>query len=113
MARVSLEQQEVRSMSEPYLHIESGDGARELPISDKPITIGRHSSNMIVLQDGMASRYHCVIEKSPEGLRVRDLDSSNGTRVNGQVIKSWRLGDGDVVQIGRSSITVHDAFAVA
>ena len=60
---------------------------------------------MIVLNDGMASRYHCVIEMSPEGLRVRDLDSSNGTRVNGQVVKAWKLGDGDVVNIGRSSIT--------
>ena len=40
-------------------------------------------------------------------LRVRDLDSSNGTRVNGQVIKTWRLGDGDVVQVGKSTITVH------
>jgi general secretion pathway protein E len=98
-------------MSEPYLQIESADGARELPITDKPITVGRHSSNMIVLQDGMASRYHCVIEKAPDGLRIRDLDSSNGTRVNGQIVKTWRLGDGDVVQIGRSSITVHAPFA--
>src|SRR4029453_1295387 len=94
-------------MAEPYLQIESSDGARELPITDKPITVGRHSSNMIVLADGMASRYHCVIEKGTDGLRVRDLDSSNGTRVNGQVIKTWRLGDGDVVQVGKSTLTVH------
>src|SRR5688500_9849138 len=62
---------------------------------------------MVVLADGMASRYHCVIEKGQDGLRVRDLDSSNGTRVNGQVVKTWRLGDGDVVQIGKSTLTVH------
>jgi len=98
-------------MPEPYLEIQTADGARELPITDKPITVGRHSSNMIVLTDGMASRYHCVIERTPDGLRIRDLDSSNGTRVNGQVVKTWRLGDGDVVQIGRSSITVHAPFA--
>src|SRR5438094_493150 len=98
-------------MPEPYLQIETPEGAKELPITDKPITVGRHSSNMVVLTDGMASRYHCVIEKAPDGLRIRDLDSSNGTKVNGQVIKTWRLGDGDVVQIGRSSITVHAAFA--
>src|SRR5688572_24383570 len=94
--------------SQPFLLIESSDGAaRELPITDKPITVGRHSANLIVLTDGMASRYHCVIEKGQDGLRVRDLDSSNGTRVNGQVIKTWRLGDGDVVQVGKSTLTVH------
>src|SRR5215207_9906098 len=95
-------------MPQPYLVIQSSDGStREVPITDKPITVGRHPTNMIVLQDGMASRYHCVIEKGQEGLRVRDLDSSNGTKVNGQVIKTWRLGDGDVIQIGRSTITVN------
>jgi general secretion pathway protein E len=95
-------------MPEPFVQIQAADGAvRELPITDKPITVGRHPTNLVVLPDGMASRYHCVIEKSDGGLRVRDLDSSNGTRVNGQVIKTWRLGDGDVVQVGKSRITIH------
>ncbi|MEO6435051.1 MAG: ATPase, T2SS/T4P/T4SS family [Tepidisphaeraceae bacterium] len=93
-------------MADPYLDIHSANGDRQLPITEKSITVGRHPTNLIVLQDGMASRYHCVIEKGHDGLRVRDLDSSNGTRVNGQVIKTWRLGDGDVVQVGKSTITV-------
>ncbi|MEA2709303.1 MAG: hypothetical protein QOF78_1904 [Phycisphaerales bacterium] len=94
-------------MADPYLEIHTGDTTKDLPITDKPITVGRHPTNIVVLADGMASRYHCVIEKGQDGLRVRDLDSSNGTRVNGQVIKTWRLGDGDVVQIGKSTLTVH------
>src|SRR3954468_6581535 len=94
-------------MSQPYLKIDSPEGSRELPLADKPITVGRHSSNMIVLSDGMASRYHCVVETGAEGLRIRDLDSSNGTRVNGQVIKTWRLGEGHVITIGHSSLTVN------
>src|SRR5687768_8052489 len=94
-------------MPDPYVEIHTGETHRDLPITDKPITIGRHPTNMVVLSDGMASRYHCVIEKGQDGLRVRDLDSSNGTRVNGQVVKTWRLGDGDVVQIGKSTLTVH------
>src|SRR3954451_20003057 len=94
-------------MAEPFLEIVSPDGTKQLPITDKPITVGRHTTNMVVLADGMTSRYHCVIELTPEGLRVRDLDSSNGTKVNGQVIKTWRLGDGDVVAVGKSLITVH------
>src|SRR4051812_10625983 len=94
-------------MPDPYIEIHTGDTHKDLPITEKPITIGRHPTNMVVLADGMASRYHCVIEKGQDGLRVRDLDSSNGTRVNGQVIKTWRLGDGDVVQIGKSTLTIH------
>jgi general secretion pathway protein E len=97
--------------TETYIQIQTPEGSKDMPIADKPITIGRHGSNMVVLSDGMASRYHCVIENSSEGLRIRDLDSSNGTRVNGQVIKTWRLGDGDVITIGKSSITVHAPFA--
>ena len=97
----------VPSMPQPHLEIQTPDGVRTLSIGDKPITVGRHSTNVITLNDGMCSRYHCVIEMSPEGLRVRDLDSSNGTRVNGHVVKTWKLGDGDVVNIGRSSIAVH------
>src|SRR5215213_7926282 len=93
-------------MPEAFLEITTPDGSRQMPITDKQITVGRHPTNLIVLADGMASRYHCVIEKSPDGLRVRDLDSSNGTKVNGQVVKTWRLGDGDVVQIGKSTLTV-------
>src|SRR2546430_8545338 len=95
-------------MPHPYHQPDQAEGSsKELPSGDKPITIGRHPTNMVVISDTMASRYHCVIEKGQDGLRVRDLDSSNGTRVNGQGIKTFRLGDGDVVQIGRSTITVH------
>jgi general secretion pathway protein E len=94
-------------MPEPFIEIASPEGSKQIPISDKPITVGRHPANRVVLADGMTSRYHCVIELTPEGLRVRDLDSSNGTKVNGQVVKTWRLGDGDVVTVGRSTMTVH------
>src|SRR4051812_27198378 len=94
------------AMPEPFIEIASPDGTKQVPITDKPITVGRHPTNMVVLADGMTSRYHCVIELTPEGLRIRDLDSSNGTKVNGQVVKTWRLGDGDVVTVGKSTITV-------
>lgn len=95
-------------MSQPYLLIEIPDaGPRELPIGEKPITLGRHPTNMVVIPDSMASRYHCVVEKSQDGLRVRDLDSSNGTKVNGQIVKTIRLGDGDVITIGKTRITIH------
>ncbi|MEO7155906.1 MAG: ATPase, T2SS/T4P/T4SS family, partial [Vicinamibacterales bacterium] len=92
-------------MAEPYLEIQSIDGHRQIPlVPAQPITIGRHASNTLVVADTQASRYHCVIEKAPEGWRVRDLDSSNGTKVNGQLIKSALLVGGDMVTIGKTAI---------
>src|SRR5262245_52466180 len=93
-------------MPQPYLDITAADGQKQVPIADQPITIGRHISNVIQLSDQRASRYHCVIERKGDALSVRDLDSSNGTKVNGRVIKQQRVGDGDVVQIGGTQIKV-------
>ena len=64
-----------------------------VPLRDRPITIGRHPDNDIVLQDDLASRFHCVIEPSPAGFRVRDLGSRNGTRLNDQKISTEMLDD--------------------
>ena len=92
-------------MTEPYIEVNNADGKRNVPVTDQPITIGRHSSNVIVLAEGQASRYPCVIEKSPEGgLRVRDLDSSNGTKLNGQLVKTMRMGDGDTITVGKTTL---------
>src|SRR6266542_3156334 len=93
-------------MAQTFLDITTPEGQRQVPINDQPVTIGRHSSNAVQLADQRASRYHCVIEKSNEGLVVRDLDSSNGTMVNGRIIKSVRIGDGDVIQIGSTQLKV-------
>ncbi len=92
-------------MPEPYIEIQNTEGRRNVPLNDQPITIGRHASNVVVLAEANASRYHCVIEKAPEGgLRVRDLDSSNGTKVNGQLVKVMRVGDGDTVTVGKTTM---------
>ena len=93
-------------MPQPFLDITASDGQRQVPIGDAPLTVGRHSSNTVQITDQRASRYHCVIEKTPEGLLVRDLDSSNGTKVNGRIIKSVRVGDGDIVQIGGTLLKI-------
>src|SRR5947208_13491814 len=93
------------SMESPYLEINAGNGRMQFPLEGQAVTIGRHSSNTLVISDGMASRSHCVIEKVPEGgYRVRDLNSSSGTRVNGQIVRTSLLLPGDVINIGRTSI---------
>jgi adenylate cyclase len=63
--------------------------------------IGRHEKTDLRLFDGMVSRNHCIISKEGKRLILKDLDSRNGTWVNGRRIKNRRnLRQGDVIQIG-------------
>lgn len=72
----------------------------EYPIKDFPITIGRGPNNVIVLIDPKASRRHCVIEKTDEGVIIRDLGSRNGTTVNGNRVEVSPLKEGDIIGVG-------------
>lgn len=65
-------------------------------------TIGRSSRADFVVDAALVSRIHCRLTALPDGeLEVRDLDSTNGTFVNGQRIGIVRLASGDRLQVGR------------
>ncbi len=98
-------------MHGPYLEIQTSDGIDQLTIGDKPITIGRHTDNKLVLADPKASRFHAVIEATAGGFRVRDLKSSNGTFVNGKRVQEAMLSAGDVIHIGSTRIVLLDPSA--
>src|SRR4051812_50114324 len=91
-------------MEKAYLDIKTAAGHRQLVVGDQPISIGRHSDNKVVISDTLASRFHCIVEKTPEGYLLRDLGSSNGTRVNGRRVRSVLLNPGDVVMIGKTRL---------
>src|SRR5690349_17308162 len=93
-------------MQQDYLEVHTPDGRRQVPIGDKPVTIGRHPENGIVITDPAASRRHCVVERTTSGFRVRDLNSSNGTRLNGLVVEQSRLLPGDIITIGGTRIVL-------
>ena len=87
----------------------SSDGRGFLvPLSKKPVTIGRNPDNVLPLSDEMASRYHCVIEADADGgFTVRDLGSRNGTRINHtKVVGSTSLKAGDTIKVGGHSFMV-------
>ncbi len=67
-------------------------------------TIGRAKNNSIVVEDALASRVHAMLQFTPAGLAIRDNNSSNGTFVNGALITSAMLRDGDVVTIGNTDL---------
>lgn len=67
-----------------------------------PITIGRENGNSIQLNDDRVSRYHLKIQEDQNSVVLTDLDSTNGTRVNGEDIRLRILRVGDMISIGRS-----------
>lgn len=85
-----------------------GDGA-VIALGDEPVTIGRHPDNRVHVPGVKASRHHAVIEPDAEagiGHRVRDLDSRNGTKLNGRRIAMATLNEGDVVLVGGLELLV-------
>lgn len=93
-------------MADYILDIQGRASVVRLELDNTPVTIGRHSSNRLVLDDNAASRAHAVIEFVRGAYHVRDLNSSNGTYVNGRKISSAELKSGDTIVIGGVRITL-------
>jgi len=62
--------------------------------------LGRLETNEIPIQDKKASRQHAKIFKHGQGYAIADLNSSNGTKVNGKSITKQKLEPGDEISIG-------------
>ncbi len=67
-----------------------------------PITIGREDGNTIQLNDDRVSRFHVKIQEDSDKVVLVDLDSTNGTLVNGENVSLRILKFGDLLTIGRS-----------
>lgn len=66
-----------------------------------PLTIGREEDNDIQLNDERISRFHAKVQEDAGRIILTDLDSTNGTRVNGHPIRLRVLRSGDLVMVGR------------
>ena len=65
-------------------------------------TMGRAIGADFIIEAALVSRVHCRVEITPGGdLEVRDLDSTNGTFVNGERVEHVLLTSGDRLQVGR------------
>jgi Nif-specific regulatory protein len=74
-------------------------------VAGQRFTLGRASTNRVVLKDELCSREHAELYFADGRWRVRDLSSLNGTRLNGAALDSeWDLSPGDEMSIGRSQL---------
>jgi Nif-specific regulatory protein len=71
-------------------------------LSVAELSIGRDESNALCLDDRAVSRWHCIISILDGTFQIRDLESSNRTRVNRIPIDQCLLKDGDEITVGRS-----------
>ncbi len=96
---------ESRSMLTLTLRVIQGaDRGRIFADLKPPITVGREEGNTIQLNDERISRFHIKIQEDNNMLVLTDLDSTNGTRVNGQDCQLRILRYGDIIALGRSVI---------
>jgi hypothetical protein len=79
--------------------VDKGRVFRDLPI---PVTIGREEGNVLRLNDERVSRFHAKIQVDNGDVILTDLDSTNGSRINGHAVQIRRLLPGDRLGLGRS-----------
>ena len=84
----------------PSVVIREDDKQRTVPLTKETVTIGRLPDCEVVLMDKGASRRHAQIRTSGGTATITDLGSTNGTRLNGHVVQTRELHDGDKIMIG-------------
>jgi len=91
-------------MSDERIIIQDGPLSGSAFVIDGQVTIGRSPENTIQLDDLQVSRQHAMVQQTPAGTVIRDLNSGNGTFVGNRRIEEYRLNTGDVVRIGPVSL---------
>jgi len=85
-----------------FLVLEGVDKGRVYRNLQIPVTVGREEGNAIRLNDERVSRFHAKVQTEDGDIILTDLESTNGTRVNGSTVQIRRLRPGDQVSIGRT-----------
>lgn len=87
----------------PRLQVATGPLADSIYfLSEAEIRIGRDPANSLSISDLSLSRRHCLLSRDDDSYKLRDLESRNGTFVNGNVISEKRLNHGDQISVGES-----------
>jgi hypothetical protein len=79
---------------------------RRVAIAAEAVTIGRLPECAIVLRDANVSRRHAQIRLEEDGVVLRDLGSTNGTRVNDVPVRERRLRNGDRISVGNTTMVL-------
>ena len=93
--------------------LDGPDRGKEFHQIATPVTIGREEGSLIQLNDHRVSRHHLKIHESGNVVLMTDLQSTNGTKVNGELVRVWELHPGDLVTLGQSILLFGSAAEIA
>ena len=84
-----------------YLVVRDGNQWRDVfrLMLGQVTTVGRSSTNRVVVRDEVCSRNHCEVFQSGDRWLLRDLGSRNGIKINGAKLPAAVLGHGDLVPV--------------
>ena len=103
----------VEAMASTYGELQPVGGGDPIPLRKPTLVIGRRECSDIVLRFPNVSGTHCELSLVAGHWIVKDLGSSNGTKVNGTRVSEGRLDPGDKVSIGRHEYEVcYDPAAI-
>ena len=84
-----------------YVEVQGPDRTLMIPLGHETVRIGRGLGADLRLDESSVSRRHAILVAGPDGVRILDDRSSNGTLVNGRRVQQADLANGDVIVIGR------------
>jgi len=90
-----------------YVYVQEADSPVRIVTVAGVVTIGRTPDNTIILLDDLVSRCHALLQTQGNAVLLLDLDSTNGTYVNDELVLADEpvpLHDGDVITIGHASL---------
>jgi pSer/pThr/pTyr-binding forkhead associated (FHA) protein len=93
---------QVSGISPRLVAVDGPVSGRTFYLDEPVVSIGRLVSNDIWLEEPIVSRHHCVIRTEGDEYMIEDLNSANGTLVNGELVKTCSLKEGALIQIGTS-----------
>jgi hypothetical protein len=97
-----------RSTADDLATVTVGDNDHDVALQGQRVFVGRLDTCTIRLADANASREHAAFVHVGDGWAIEDLDSTNGTLVNGEPVARVLLHDGDVIEIGLTRLTFHE-----
>src|SRR5579864_8574768 len=92
-----------------HVVILSGSAKGTTKALGEKLRIGKAPDNDIVLADDTVSRHHCELTRANDGVHVRDLGSTNGTKVQGARISEATVGPGTVLRVGEVEVALRPA----
>jgi len=82
--------------------LDGPDRGKEFYQISTPVTVGREEGNLIQLNDHRVSRHHLKIHENDDVVLITDLQSTNGTKINGETVRVWQLHPGDLITLGQT-----------